>query len=97
MREEDNRICGIIALGVDVTEAKRTERTLMQTEKIAAVGRLASSLAHEINNPLEAVTNLLYLGRKSEKPSEIHGYLDTAERELRRVAVITNQTLRFPS
>jgi hypothetical protein len=54
-------ISGIIVLGVDVTESKRAEKALMQTEKLAAVGRLASSIAHEINNTLESVTNLLFL------------------------------------
>ena len=61
MREPDRRISGIIVLGVDVTERKRAEEALRNTEKLAAVGRLAASIAHEINNPLEAVTNLIYL------------------------------------
>lgn len=95
MREADGAISGIIVLGVDVTEGKRAELALMQTEKLAAVGRLASSIAHEINNPLESITNLLYLARQSSDVPEIHGYLDTAERELGRVSAISTQTLRF--
>lgn len=67
----------------------------MQIEKLAAVGKLAASIAHEINNPLEAVTNLLYLARHSSDTEELHDRLDTAERELRRVSVISSQTLRF--
>lgn len=60
------------------------------------MGRLASSIAHEINNPLEAVTNLLYLASSSKGlSSEVQNYLDSAERELRRVSHIANQTLRF--
>jgi PAS domain S-box-containing protein len=94
-READGTISGIIVLGVDVTESKRAELALMQTEKLAAVGRLASSIAHEINNPLEAVTNLLYLARETAVNPETREYLDIADRELRRVAVIANQTLRF--
>jgi PAS domain S-box-containing protein len=94
-READGTISGIIALGVDVTESKRAELALMQTEKLAAVGRLASSIAHEINNPLESVTNLLYLARESAWNPETREYLDIADRELRRVSVIANQTLRF--
>lgn len=96
MRETDGSICGVIALGVDVSERRRAERTLMETEKLAAVGRLASSIAHEINNPLEAVTNLLYLAREAPGvSSEAAGYLDIADQELRRVAAIANQTLTF--
>jgi signal transduction histidine kinase len=56
---------------------------------------LAASIAHEINNPLESVTNLLYLARASSDITEVRAYLDTAEQELRRVALISNQTLRF--
>lgn len=95
MREADGAISGIIVLGVDVTEGKRAELALMQTEKLAAVGRLASSIAHEINNPLESITNLLYLAHQSSNVPEIHEYLDTAERELGRVSAISTQTLRF--
>jgi PAS domain S-box-containing protein len=94
-READGTISGIIVLGVDVTESKRAELALMQTEKLAAVGRLASSIAHEINNPLESVTNLLYLARETAINAETKEYLSIADRELRRVAVIANQTLRF--
>ena len=64
-------------------------------EKLAAVGRLASTMAHEINNPLEAVTNLLYLARTAEGIEEARPYLETADAELRRAATITNQALRF--
>src|SRR5207302_9540242 len=95
MREPDGAISRIIVLGVDVTESKRAEKALMQTEKLAAVGRLASSIAHEINNPLESVTNLLYLARETAWKPETREYLDIADRELRRVSIIANQTLRF--
>jgi PAS domain S-box-containing protein len=79
----------------DIEEHKRAERALMQSEKLAAVGRLASSIAHEINNPLEAVTNLIYLARQKALLPEVLEYLQTAEQELRRVSAIANQTLRF--
>ena len=79
----------------DIEERKRAERALMQSEKLAAVGRLASSIAHEINNPLEAVTNLIYLARRQAQAHEVLGYLEGAELELRRVSAIVNQTLRF--
>lgn len=86
---------GIAVFLQDVTERRKAESALMQSEKLAAVGRLAASIAHEINNPLESVTNLLYLARTSTELSEVQDYLATAERELRRVGAITNQTLRF--
>jgi len=95
LRETDGSISGIIVLGVDVTDRKRATDALLQAEKLAAVGRLASSIAHEINNPLESVTNLLYLARRLSDSPQVDEYLDAADRELRRAAAITNQTLRF--
>ncbi len=86
---------GMVLFFRDVTEEKRTTETLLQTEKLAAVGRLAASISHEINNPLESITNLLYLARNTTETAEIQEYLDIAERELRRVSVISTQTLRF--
>ena len=91
----DENLPGILVFGVDVTEAKRTEQTLLRSEKLAAVGRLASSIAHEINNPLEAVTNLVYLAQKSAQDEETSGYLGAIDIELRRASAIANQTLRF--
>jgi PAS domain S-box-containing protein len=84
------------AIAVEATERKRAEETLRKTEKLAAAGRLAASIAHEINNPLEAVTNLLYLLR--HQPSldrEAIAYADLAQQEISRVSEITQQTLRF--
>ena len=95
LREIDGSVSGIIVLGVDVTGRKKAADALLQAEKLAAVGRLASSIAHEINNPLESVTNLLYLARGLNNSPQIDEYLGTADRELRRAAAITNQTLRF--
>jgi len=94
-RGADGNISGIIVLGVDVTESKHAETVLMQSEKLNAVGRLASSIAHEINNPLEAVTNLLYLAQQAAISPAAKEYLATVEVELRRVTAIANQTLRF--
>ncbi len=85
----------LVAILEDITERKNTAAALQQNEKLAAVGRLAASIAHEINNPLESITNLLYLMRSSADLSEVKDYLDTAELQLRRVSLITNQTLRF--
>jgi PAS domain S-box-containing protein len=91
----DGSIQAITAASLEITQQKKAEEALIQSEKLAAVGRLASSIAHEINNPLEAVTNLLYLARNSENLGDIQEYLKTAEVELRRVSAIASQTLRF--
>ncbi len=79
----------------DLTMQKKSEEVLRRTEKLAVAGRLAASIAHEINNPLEAVTNCLYLVEQTELPSEARGYLELAQQELDRVSQITVQTLRF--
>jgi signal transduction histidine kinase len=84
------------AIVVETTERKHSEDALRKTEKLAAAGKLAASIAHEINNPLEAVTNLLYLLR--QQPSldrEAMAYADLAQQEISRVAEMTQQTLRF--
>jgi signal transduction histidine kinase len=71
------------------------QAALLRSEKLAVTGRLAASIAHEINNPLEAVTNLLYLMRGNLSPEQRKQFLGEAEQELARVAEITKQTLRF--
>jgi PAS domain S-box-containing protein len=83
------------AIVEDITDRKRTEAALLRSEKLAAVGRLAASIAHEINNPLEAITNLLYLARSSDDLDACREYLSAAEAELHRASAITSQTLRF--
>lgn len=93
--DEQGKVRGVIIQGHDITARKRAEEALIQTEKLAAAGRLAASIAHEINNPLESITNLVYLARHSDDLGENHYYLDLVERELRRVAGIATQTLRF--
>jgi len=91
----DGTIQAITAATLEITQQKKAEVALLQSEKLAAVGRLASSIAHEINNPLEAVTNLLYIAQHSENLEEIRNYLQMADRELRRTSAIASQTLRF--
>jgi PAS domain S-box-containing protein len=91
----DGTIQAITAASLEITHQKKAELALQQSEKLAIVGRLASSIAHEINNPLESVTNLLYLAEHSETLEQSRHYIRTAEVELRRVSAITAQTLRF--
>jgi signal transduction histidine kinase len=76
-------------------DRRRTEAALRQTEKLALVGRMASSIAHEINNPLEAVTNLLFLLEGTPLTEYQRRFLDTAQSELARVSQIAAQTLTF--
>lgn len=86
------RFIGVI---MDVSQRRRAVEALIQAEKLAATGRLAASIAHEINNPLEAVTNLLFLLRHADDPAERANYLALAEQEIKRVSEIATQTLRF--
>lgn len=79
-----------------VQQQAQAEEALRRTEKLAVAGRLAASIAHEINNPLEAVTNIVWLLQNNpELPAEARDYLRTAQQELDRVAHITKQTLGF--
>lgn len=80
----------------DLTERKRSETALIKTEKLAAAGRLAAALAHEINNPLQAVTNLLELiGQSSQLGKQERDYVAMATEELERISHLTRQSLSF--
>ena len=93
---ERGDVSGGVLTVLDVDQQKRSEAALIQNEKLAAVGRLAASISHEINNPLEAVTNLLYLVRCDANLAEgVREYLDAADKELARVSQIVSHTLRF--
>jgi len=89
------KIFGGVAVNTDVTQIRLQDEALRKLEKLAAVGQLASSIAHEINNPLESITNLLYLIRQSESMQDVQQYAKIAQDELLRVTEITLQTLRF--
>ena len=85
-----------LILSQALAERTRSEEALIRSEKLASVGRMAATVAHEINNPLEMVTNCIYLaaGHPNLSP-EAKEHLSTAERELRRVAHIAKRTLGF--
>ena len=86
----------MIGVAMDITSNKLAEDALRKSEKLAAAGRLAATIAHEINNPLEAVTNLLYILRLNEKwDDNARTYVAQAEHELARIAHVTRQTLGF--
>jgi PAS domain S-box-containing protein len=93
VRDGQGNIVRWFGTNTDITEQQKSEEALRRTEKLAATGRLAASIAHEINNPLEAVTNLVYLARK--QPDNARKYLDLADQELERIAQITKNTLGF--
>jgi PAS domain S-box-containing protein len=80
---------------VDLTLQKKSEEVLRRTEKLAIVGRLSASIAHEINNPLEAIMNCLFLISQEALPDDARSYLGLAQKELDRVTQITVQTLRY--
>lgn len=83
-------------LHAEIAARQKVEEALLNSEKLASAGRMAAVLAHEINNPLEAVTNLLYLAQTSDGiPGTVHQYLVDADSELRRIGHITRQTLGF--
>jgi signal transduction histidine kinase len=81
---------------IDITDRKNAELALLRSEKLAAIGRLSATIAHEINNPLEAVTNLLYLasGDPQLQP-DTRNYLEIANQELGRLGGIAQRTLNF--
>jgi len=84
------------AIVIDTTERWHAQKALVRTEKLAAVGQLAASIAHEMNNPLSSVTNLLYLVACDETLNEsTRAFVDRAALELDRVSKIATQTLRF--
>ena len=86
----------ILQVGRDMTASIRAEEALRESEKLAAMGRVAGIIAHEINNPLAAITNLFYLLRNHPSLSDdARTYADMAEQELKRVSHITRQTLSF--
>lgn len=91
----DGSIRGGVAVNTDITQTRLQDDALRKSEKLAAVGQLASSIAHEINNPLESITNLLYLIRQSDSMQDVQQYAKLAQDELARVTQITVQTLRF--
>ena len=95
VKDADGRVIGASKILRDVSNRKRLEQSVLQAEKIAATGRMAATIAHEINNPLEAVMNLLFLLRPKMVDREGRAFLATAESELGRVSHIAKQTLGY--
>jgi len=95
VKDEKGVVVGASKILRDISGRKRMEQSLLQAEKIAATGRMAATIAHEINNPLEAVMNLLYLLRPMITDPEGVLYLRSAEDEMGRVSHIAKQTLGY--
>ncbi len=95
VKDEMGNITGAAKIARDITQQKRAENALRTTERLASVGRLAATVAHEINNPLEALTNLIYLAKNAAVRNDVRGYLADAEEELARISELTKQTLGF--
>jgi two-component system sporulation sensor kinase C len=85
----------LVSICEDISRRKQAEQVLEQQEQMAAMGRLTSSIVHEINNPLEAVINLVYLAQSSADLEAARPYLHDAEQELLRACEITAQGLQF--
>ena len=84
-----------IIVFTDITDRKLSEYALATAEKLAATGKLANAIAHEINNPLEALTNLLYLAQRSDSQTDINDMLARSSKQVERISRITKQTLSF--
>lgn len=91
----ENDAAGRILVLTDITDRKLADYALRTAEKLAATGNLAQALAHEINNPLEAVTNLIYLAQAHTAQGDVKDFLNAASDELARIGRITKQSLSF--
>jgi PAS domain S-box-containing protein len=95
-RDANGKATWVAGLIIDVTESRMAEQALRRAEKLAAAGRLAATVAHEVNNPLEALVNAIYLAQHTEGlPTEAAAHLRLADSELRRITHIVRQTLGF--
>lgn len=96
IKDETGRVIGAAKIARDVSQRKKAEEALRTSEKLASVGRLAATVAHEINNPLAAVVNLIYLIKKDPGlPASVKQYVTMAEEDLGRIGSLTRQTLGF--
>ena len=93
---ERRAVVGVVVVFRDVTQRRQTEQTLRTSERLTLAGRLSATIAHEIRNPLDTVTNLVYLLQQEQQPGSASAqYLQMASDELARIAQITGQLLTF--
>jgi PAS domain S-box-containing protein len=96
VKDLSGKIIGASKIARDISERKRVQEALVQSEKLAATGRMAAAIAHEVNNPLEAVTNLAYLVSTDPTLSAVgRSYTKMLLEEIARASEITKQTLAF--
>jgi PAS domain S-box-containing protein len=96
IRDDRNQLLGVVLVFRDATHERKAQEILRRTEKLAAAARLSATVAHEINNPLEAVVNLVYIAKAAAGASDsVTHPLTLAEQELERIAHLTRQTLGF--
>ena len=93
VRDQTGETVGIVLVFRDITLERRTQEALLASEKLAVAGRLAATIAHEIHNPLDSVSNLLYLMKNGVSEEESKQFIDMAERELARVTQISRAML----
>jgi signal transduction histidine kinase len=93
IRNKNGEVIGIVLVFRDITMERKTQDALIANEKLAVAGRLAATIAHEIHNPLDSVSNLLYLMRNGATPEESRQFMDMAEQELARVTQISRSML----
>ena len=96
IRDADGTVIGASKIAREIGPRKEMERLVVQTEKMVIAGRMAATIAHEINNPLEAIVNLIYLARLDPTVSaDVRAHLEVAEHEIERVSLIARQTLGY--
>ena len=96
IRDDSGRLIGVVLVFHDASRERNLQEVLRRTEKLAAAARLAATVSHEINNPLEAIGNLIFLAKSNpDAPDKVTEQLQLAEQELARVSHITRQTLGF--
>jgi PAS domain S-box-containing protein len=95
LRDDEGKVLRVVGVLADVTHRRLAEEAMLRAEKLAVAGRLAASVAHEINNPLEAVSNLLFLITLTDTTETAKLHAQSALDQLMRVSMITQQTLKF--
>jgi PAS domain S-box-containing protein len=95
LRNSEGQVARVVGVLSDITPRKMTEEAMLRTQKLAVAGRMAAAVAHEINNPLEAVENLLYLISTADTTEVVRSYAHIALEGLTRISLVAQQTLKF--